>query len=85
MKLMYGYGRAVRVGQTMTTSDSSVENLVRFGFCVETEPEAQFIQVPRRTLRTEEEIDLWIKDVKQQLMAVVGRGPIVIRTMLALL
>jgi hypothetical protein len=43
------------------------------------EPEAQFIHVPRRTLRTREEIDLWIKDVKQQLIAVVQQGPIVIQ------
>jgi hypothetical protein len=43
------------------------------------EPEAQFIQVPRRTLKTEEDIDAWLKDVKKQLKTALEKGPIVIR------
>jgi len=43
------------------------------------EPEIQFIQVPRRTLKTDEEIDAWVEDVKQQLKAALQQGPIVIR------
>ena len=43
------------------------------------EPQAQFIQVPRRTLKTDEEIDAWVEDVKQQLKAALQQGPIVIR------
>jgi hypothetical protein len=43
------------------------------------EPQAQFIQVPRRTLKTDEEIDSWVDDVKQQLKAALQNGPIVIR------
>lgn len=43
------------------------------------EPQAQFIQVPRRTLKTEDEIDAWVDEVKQQLMAALDQGPIVIR------
>lgn len=43
------------------------------------EPKAQFIQVPRRTLKTNEEIDAWVDDVKQQLKAALQNGPIVIR------
>ena len=43
------------------------------------EPQAQFIQVPRRTLKTDEEIDAWVDDVKQQLKAALQKGPIVIR------
>jgi len=43
------------------------------------EPEAQFIQVPRRTLKTNEDIDGWIKDVKQQLIEALQQGPVVIR------
>ncbi len=43
------------------------------------EPQAQFIQVPRRTLKNDEEIDSWINDVKQQLKAALQHGPIVIR------
>jgi hypothetical protein len=43
------------------------------------EPEAQFIQVPRRTLKTAEEIDSWIEDVEKQLKSALKNGPIVIR------
>ncbi|WP_028324416.1 BREX system P-loop protein BrxC [Desulfatirhabdium butyrativorans] len=43
------------------------------------EPQAQFIQVPRRTLKTEEEIDAWVDDVKQQLKDALQNGPLVIR------
>ena len=43
------------------------------------EPQAQFIQVPRRTLKTDEEIDAWVNEVKQQLKAALQNGPIVIR------
>jgi len=43
------------------------------------EPQAQFIQVPRRTLKTDEEVDAWVDDVKQQLKAALQNGPIVIR------
>ncbi|HBI14530.1 MAG TPA: BREX system P-loop protein BrxC [Desulfobulbaceae bacterium] len=42
-------------------------------------PQAQFIQVPRRTLKTNEEIDAWVIEVKQQLKAALQNGPIVIR------
>jgi hypothetical protein len=43
------------------------------------EPEAQFIQVPRRTLKTEEDVDAWVDDVRGQLKIALGKGPIVIR------
>ncbi len=43
------------------------------------EPKAQFIQVPRRTLKTEEDIDVWAEEVKGQLKAALDKGPIVIR------
>lgn len=43
------------------------------------EPQAQFIQVPRRTLKTEEDIDAWAEEVKGQLKAALDKGPIVIR------
>jgi hypothetical protein len=43
------------------------------------EPQAQFIQVPRRTLKTDEEIDAWAEDVKQQLKVALPNGPVVIR------
>lgn len=43
------------------------------------EPEAQFIQLPRRTLKTEADIDTWVEDVKQQLKDALHEGPVVIR------
>lgn len=43
------------------------------------EPQAQFIQVPRRTLKTEAEIDTWLEEVKRQLKEALQDGPIIIR------
>jgi len=43
------------------------------------EPEVQFIQVPRRTLKTDKEIDVWLDEVQQQLKTALQQGPIVIR------
>jgi hypothetical protein len=43
------------------------------------EPATQFIQVPRSTLKTEDEIDVWVEDVKQQLKDALQQGPIVIQ------
>jgi hypothetical protein len=43
------------------------------------EPQAQFIQVPRRTLKTMDEIESWVIEVKQQLEAALQNGPIVIK------
>jgi hypothetical protein len=43
------------------------------------EPEAQFIQVPRRTLKTVEDIEAWVIEVKQQIKDALAKGPVVIR------
>lgn len=43
------------------------------------EPEAQFIHVPRRTLKTIEEIDTWLEDVRKQIETALQRGPVVIQ------
>jgi hypothetical protein len=43
------------------------------------EPKTQFIQVPRRPLKTEDDIDAWAEDVKQLLKAALQKGPIVIQ------
>ncbi|QEP43020.1 BREX system P-loop protein BrxC [Ectothiorhodospiraceae bacterium BW-2] len=43
------------------------------------EPQAQFIQVPRRTLKTDEEIEAWLDDVGQQLKTALPNGPVVIK------
>lgn len=43
------------------------------------EPETQTVDIPRRTLKTEDEIDAWVDEVKQQLKAALEKGPIMIR------
>lgn len=43
------------------------------------EPRAQLIHLPRCTLRSDEEIDAWVYEVKQQLKAALQNGPIVVR------
>jgi hypothetical protein len=52
---------------------------VASGAAEQCEPQVQFIQVPRRTLKTDGEIDAWVDEVKQQLKAALQNGPIVIR------
>ena len=43
------------------------------------EPKAQVFQLPRRTLKTEEEVDQWIQDVNQQLKTVIANGPVILQ------
>jgi hypothetical protein len=43
------------------------------------EPEAQEIQLPRRMLKSKEEVDVWIDEVKQSLNSALEKGPIVIK------
>ena len=43
------------------------------------EPEIQFVDVPRRTLKTGEEIDDWAEEVKGQLKAALAKGPVSIK------
>ena len=43
------------------------------------EPEVKFVKVPRRTLKTENDIDEWIKEVKNQLIAALDNGPVGIK------
>jgi hypothetical protein len=40
------------------------------------EPEIQFVSVPRRTLKTEADIDAWAEEVKDQLKTALEKGPI---------
>lgn len=42
------------------------------------EPQAQFIQVPHRMLKNDEDIDAWLDEVRQQLKTALQNGPIVI-------
>ena len=43
------------------------------------EPEIQFIHVPRRTLKSDADIDAWAEEVKQQLKAALPDGPISVK------
>jgi hypothetical protein len=43
------------------------------------EPETQTVDIPRRTLKSPEDVDTWVKDVQEQLKKAVAKGPVVIR------
>jgi hypothetical protein len=43
------------------------------------EPQAQIIQVPYRTIKTEVELETWISETQELLKAALKNGPIVIR------
>jgi hypothetical protein len=43
------------------------------------EPEVKTVYIPRRTLKTEEEIDAWVNEVKTQLKSALVQGPIMIQ------
>ncbi|MCF6266282.1 MAG: BREX system P-loop protein BrxC [Desulfuromusa sp.] len=43
------------------------------------EPKTQFISVPRRTLKTADDVDAWAEEVKMQLKSALENGPIVVR------
>ena len=43
------------------------------------EPEAQFVRIPRRTLKTVEDLYNWTEDIKRQLKAALEKGPVIIR------
>ena len=42
------------------------------------EPQTQFIQLPRRMLKTDEDISAWLEEVEQQLKTALENGPIMI-------
>jgi len=43
------------------------------------EPHAQFIKLPSRTVKTEEDIDEWVAEVQEKLKSALKDGPIVIQ------
>lgn len=43
------------------------------------EPEAVAVDIPRRTLKSIEDVDAWVKDVQEKLKKAVAKGPVVIR------
>jgi hypothetical protein len=42
------------------------------------EPEAQFIKAPRRTIKTEQDIDAWLNDSKAKIEKALKNGPVII-------
>jgi hypothetical protein len=43
------------------------------------EPETQTVDIPRRTLKSEQDIDAWMQDVGAQLTRALVKGPVVVR------
>lgn len=43
------------------------------------EPKIQSVELPRRTLRTPEEVAAWVEEVKAQLEQAVAKGPVIIK------
>ena len=54
-------------------------NNVLLGAAQMLEPEAQEFTMPSRTLKTEQDIDSWLKELEKQLKAEIKRGPLIIR------
>jgi len=43
------------------------------------EPEIRFVAVPRRTLKTGEDVDDWVAEVRGKLMAALAEGPVAVK------
>ncbi|MEB3189713.1 MAG: BREX system P-loop protein BrxC [Snowella sp.] len=43
------------------------------------EPESQLVQIPKRTLKTGEDIDRWVNEVKETLQTAIEKGPVIIQ------
>ena len=42
------------------------------------EPEAQFVKLPNRTIKTEQDIDTWLNDAKAEIKKALKNGPVII-------
>jgi len=42
------------------------------------EPEAQFVKVPRRTIKTDQDIDAWLNDAKTEIQKAFKNGPVIV-------
>jgi len=45
----------------------------------ELEPETQMIEIPRRTIKTQEDIDAWLKEIKAKIEEALRKGPVLLR------
>ena len=41
------------------------------------EPEIQFVELPRRTLKSEDDIEAWLEDARQELRDALQNGPVI--------
>ncbi|MFH0938057.1 MAG: hypothetical protein V1899_02065 [Planctomycetota bacterium] len=42
------------------------------------EPETQTVDIPRRMLKSPEDVDVWVKEVHEKLKAAIAKGPVII-------
>ena len=42
------------------------------------EPEAQFVKLPNRTIKTEQDVDAWLDDAKSEIQKALKNGPVII-------
>jgi hypothetical protein len=42
------------------------------------EPEAQFVKLPNRTIKTEQDINAWLNDAKAEIQKALKNGPVII-------
>jgi hypothetical protein len=40
------------------------------------EPQVTFVSLPRRTLKTPDDVSQWVSDVQQQLLHALQKGPV---------
>jgi len=45
----------------------------------ELEPEVHSVELPKRILKTEQEVEEWLNEIKEQLNKAIGNGPVVIK------
>ena len=42
------------------------------------EPKAQFVKLPTRTIKTDEDIEAWLQDAKQTIAQALKKGPVIL-------
>ena len=42
------------------------------------EPKAQFVKLPNRTIKTDEDIEAWLLDAKQTIALALKNGPVIL-------
>jgi hypothetical protein len=68
----------VTIGDRLAALSSCFESVMTEAAKLQ-EPECQFVQIPRRTLKTGEDIDRWVNEVKEKLQAAIEKGPVILQ------